>query len=155
MEFGLRAREAMQLRPYVADKGTYHEVTDGTKGGRPRVVPISTPKQKELLERAKTFTASKLHSTRDPNRRLSQVKNHFYYVLRHCGITRKDGFTHHGLRHGYANQRYKEISGKDSPVQGGRMINEEDDAVARKQVAEELGHSREGITSHYLGKDKG
>lgn len=119
----------MLLRPHVADKVTYLELTDGTKGGRPRVVPIMTQVQRELLDRAKTFAASKLSSTSDPNRRLSQVKNHFYYVLRQCGITRKGGFTHHGLRHGYANQRYKEISGKDSL----------DQAKARKPISVPLG----------------
>lgn len=31
----------------------------------------------------------------------------------------------------------------------------QDDAVTKKQVAEELGHSRADITNHYLGKDKG
>lgn len=37
LAFGLRAREAMQLRPRLADKGTYLSVTHGTKGGRDRV----------------------------------------------------------------------------------------------------------------------
>jgi integrase len=155
MAFGLRAREAMQLCPHVADKGTYLEVTKGTKGGRPRVVQIKTPEQRVLLDRAKAFASSKTGSTSDPTKRLAQVKNHSYYVLRRCGVSRKAGFTQHGLRHGYANQRYKALSGQDSPVQGGNMANKEDDAVARKQVAEELGHSRTDITNHYLGKDKG
>ena len=155
MAFGLRAREAMQLCPHVADKGTYLEVTKGTKGGRPRVVPIRTLEQRELLDRAKAFASSKTGSTSNPAMRLSQVKNHHYYVLRRCEVSRKSGFTHHGLRHGYANQRYKEISGQESPVQGGKVANKEDDAVARQQIAEELGHSRADITNHYLGKDKG
>ena len=33
MAFGLRAREAMQLCPHIADKGAYLEVTKGTTGG--------------------------------------------------------------------------------------------------------------------------
>jgi integrase len=155
MEFGLRAREAMQLCPHIADKGTYLEVTKGTKGGRPRVVPIKTPEQRELLDRGKAFASSKSGSTSDPGLRLVQVKNRTYYVLSRCGVSRKAGFTHHGLRHSYANQRYKELSGQDSPVQGGATTNKEDDAVARKQVAGELGHSRADITNHYLGKEKG
>jgi integrase len=85
---------------------------------------------------------------------LAQWKNHYYYVLRSCGITRENGITAHGLRHAYGNDRYKELSGQDSPVRGGKLVNREDDRAARIQVAEELGHSRESITTHYLGRDK-
>jgi integrase len=154
LESGLRAKEAMMIRPYLADKGAYLDVSVGTKGGRPRAVPIKTPEQRALLGEAKAFAATKDSSTSDPSRSLAQWKNHYYYVLRGCGITRKNGLTAHGLRHAYANNRYKELSGQDSPVRGGKLVNREDDRAARLQVAEELGHSRESITTHYLGRDK-
>lgn len=150
--FGLRAREAMQLRPNVADKGSYLALTVGTKGGRDRVVPIDTPEKRALIEKAKTFTASKLASTSDPTKTLAQVKNHYYHVLRSCGITRAEGITSHGLRHGYANDRYEQISGTPSPVRGGQPLDQDTDQAARLEVAEELGHSRESITTHYLGR---
>jgi integrase len=150
--FGLRAREAMQLRPHVADKGAYLALTVGTKGGRDRVVPIDTPEKRALIDQAKTFAASKLASTSDPAKTLAQVKNHYYHVLRACGITREAGITGHGLRHGYASDRYREISGADSPVRGGQAPGREDDQAARLEVAEELGHSRESVTTHYLGR---
>jgi len=150
--FGLRARESMQLRPNVADKGSYLALTVGTKGGRDRVVPIDTPEKRALIDRAKTFAASKLASTSDPNLTLAQVKNHYYHVLRSCGITRAQGLTSHGLRHGYANDRYEQISGQPSPVRGGIAPDRETDQAARLEVAEELGHSRESITTHYLGR---
>ncbi|MGA7538214.1 MAG: phage integrase N-terminal domain-containing protein [Steroidobacteraceae bacterium] len=82
LAFGLRAREAMQLRPHLADKGTYLSITHGTKGGRDRVELIRAPEQRALLERAKTFCATPSSSTSDPQRRLSQWKNH-RAVLRH------------------------------------------------------------------------
>ena len=150
--FGLRARESMQLRPNVADKGSYLALTVGTKGGRDRVVPIDTPEKRELIDKAKTFAASKLASTSDPNLTLAQAKNHYYHVLRACGITRAQGLTSHGLRHGYANDRYEQISGTPSPVRGGTPLDRETDQAARLEVAEELGHSRESITTHYLGR---
>ena len=150
--FGLRVRESMQLRPNVADKGAYLALTVGTKGGRDRVVPIDTPEKRELIEKAKTFAASKLASTSDPNLTLAQAKNHYYHVLRTCGITRAQGLTSHGLRHGYANDRYEQISGMPSPVRGGTAPDRETDQAARLEVAEELGHSRESITTHYLGR---
>ena len=112
----------MQLRPHVADKGSYLALTVGTKGGRDRVVPIDTPDKRTLIDRAKTFAASKLASTSDPARTLAQVKNHYYHVLRSCGITRADGLTGHGLRHGYANDRYQQLAGQPSPVRSGTML---------------------------------
>ncbi|MGH8291158.1 MAG: phage integrase N-terminal domain-containing protein [Steroidobacteraceae bacterium] len=150
--FGLRAREAMQLRPHLADKGTYLSITHGTKGGRDRVEPIRTPEQRALLERAKTFCATPSSSTSDPQQRLHQWKNHYYHIVRSCGITRKDGITSHGLRHGYANDRYRELTGFDSPVRGGVLVDKVADQAARHVVAEELGHSRECVTTHYLGR---
>lgn len=153
LESGLRGKEAMMLRPYLADKGTYLDVSVGTKGGRPRAVPINTPEQRALLVEAKAFAATKNSSTSDPSRSLAQWKNHYYYVLRSCGIARKNGLTAHGLRHAYAHKRYKEVSDQDSPVRGGKLVNREDDRAARLQLAEELGHSRESITTHYLGRD--
>jgi integrase len=107
-----------------------------------------------VLDEAKRLVKDKGASISDPTKSLAQAKNHFYYVTRKCSISRKNGITSHGLRHAYANRRYQELSGQASPVQGGKLPNKEDDTAARKQVAEELGHSRESITNHYLGKDK-
>jgi site-specific recombinase XerD len=152
LAFGLRAREAMQLRPYLADKGTYLSVTHGTKGGRDRVEPIRTAEQRALLDRAKAFCATLSSSTSDPCRKLSQWKNHYYQVVRSCGITRKDGIISHGLRHQYANERYRELTGADSPVRRGAAVDREADHAAREVVAKELGHSRADVTTHYLGR---
>lgn len=150
--FGLRAREAMQLRPHLADKGSYLSVTHGTKGGRDRVEPIRTFEQRALLERAKMLCVSPSSSTSDPQRKMHQWKNHYYQVVRACGITRRDGITSHGLRHQYANDRYRELTGVDSRVRGGGSVEKDTDHAARCVVAEELGHCREGVTAHYLGR---
>jgi hypothetical protein len=52
----------------------------------------------------------------------------------------------------YVNDRYKELTGADSPVRGGAPVENEVDQAARYIVAEKLGHSREGVTTHYLGR---
>jgi Integrase len=96
LESGLRGKEAMMLRPHLADKGAYLDVSVGTKGGRLRAVPINTAGQRALLDEAKAFAATKDSSTSDPSRSLAQWKNHYYYVLRSCGISRKNGITAHG-----------------------------------------------------------
>jgi site-specific recombinase XerD len=151
--FGLRVRESWQLKPHIADQGLYLMVNAGTKGGRDRVVPIETAQQRALIERAKTFAAHKNASTSAQKLSLAQVKNRYGAVCKEAGITKAHGITSHGLRHEYANERYKAISGQDSPVRGGeRAVSRDDDRMARLIVAEELGHSREDVTTHYLGR---
>lgn len=150
--FSFRAREAMQLCPHIADKGTHLSVSHGTKGGRDRTVPITTAAQREVLDRAKTLCTTRSSSTSGQSMKLHQWKNHFYRVVRACGTSRAEGFTIHGLRHQYANDRYKGLSGHDSPVRGGASMDYESDQAARLVVAEELGHSHESVTTHYLGR---
>lgn len=53
--FFLRREEAVMFRPRRADKGTYIDVEDGTKGGRHRVVQIRTEYQRRVLDEAKAF----------------------------------------------------------------------------------------------------
>ena len=69
-----------------------------------------------------------------------------------CIRDRAEGITSHGLRHGYANDRYEQIAGQPSPVRGGTASDRDTDLAARLEVAEELGHSRESVTTHYLGR---
>jgi integrase len=161
--FGLRARESMQLRPYLSDKGTYLAVTLGTKGGRDRVVPIDSDEKRAALTAAKSLIGDakanpslRLASTIPSDRSLAQWKNHYYYVLRQSRITRAEGITSHGLRHGYVNDAYLAKSGNASPVRGGetpeRGPDREADRAVRLELAEEMGHSRESVTTHYLGR---
>lgn len=152
MHFGVRAQEAMMLRPHISDCGTYLQITSGTKGGRPRVVPITTAAQRELLERAKSLCASKTASTSDPTKTLAQVRGHYFYVLKSCGITKSNGLVSHGLRHAYAARQYQQLTGQAAPVAGGGSVQREEDRCARIIVAEELGHGRESVTTHYLGR---
>ena len=61
----------------------------------------------------------------------------------------------HGLRHGYAQTRYRELMGFDCPAVGGyRSLSNDEiakDKEIRMLISEELGHSRINITSVYLG----
>ncbi|MGC8536620.1 MAG: hypothetical protein ACP5QR_13995 [Rhizomicrobium sp.] len=114
---------------------------------------IDTPKQRDVLNRAKAFAEMPNASLCDPTLRLDQAKRKYYRVMRACGITLKTGhITSHGLRHSGANDRYEELTGKASPVRGGGPVDPERDEYARRIVAEELGHSRPHITTHYIGR---
>ena len=61
----------------------------------------------------------------------------------------------HGLRHAYAQARYKALTGWACPAAGGpgdlKGADREADQAARLAVADELGHSRAEIATAYLG----
>jgi len=64
----------------------------------------------------------------------------------------------HGLRHGYAQRRYKQLTGWNCSARGGpvsktlRPEQRELDQEVRLTISHELGHGRESITAVYLGK---
>jgi integrase len=143
----------MQLRPHLADRGHYLAINWGTKGGRDRVVDIATPEQRDVLDRAKAFAATPNASMCDPALTLKQAKGHYYRVVAKCGITKQAAaITSYGLRHAGSNDRYKELTGEDSPVRGGGKVDPELDRHARQVIAEELGHSRPHIVTNYIGR---
>jgi len=151
--FGLRMKEAALLHPHAADRGNRLNVNWGTKGGRDRVVDIKTPEQRAILDKAKEFAKSLTDSLVPKEMKYIQWRNHYYYVCKKAGISRKDGITSHGLRHEQANTRYEEITGEKSPIKGGdhSKVNPELHKLAMQEVAEELGHSRPDVSTAYLG----
>lgn len=152
--FGLQMKEAALLKPHMADKGNYLAVNWGTKGGRDRVVPIQNDYQRDVLLRAKSCLEQPNSSMVPQNYNFKQWKNHYYYVCHQAGISRKDGITSHGLRHERLNEIYQEITGKPSPVKGGTgAIDPHAHAIARQEIAEVAGHSRETIAGAYIGEE--
>lgn len=164
---GMRVKEALMLRPHLAERdgqlfvtsdsramkcGTYLELKRGTKGGRVRWVPIDTPEKRAALDEAKQLLKSETGHLGDPTKTLAQNIRHIKYVCEKFGITKAEsGVTAHGLRHQYAAERYEEFSGTPAPVRGGEPVAREVDRAARLRVADELGHARENITGAYLG----
>lgn len=152
LRFGLRVKEAVMFRPWRADAGDVLLVEDGTKGGRPRVVPLASQKQRDALNYLKTQVRTRNGSLADPSLSLKQAMTRYYVVMRAAGITRKGlGITSHGLRKEFANKTYFDLTGVQSPVQGGPPIERVVDREARLRLVEHLGHSRESIGTAYLG----
>jgi len=152
--FGLRVRESVLMRPRYSDCGPSLTVEEGTKGGRTRVVPIRTPEQRDVLDRAKQMSLlSARGALVPPGKDPSQAINRLYYVCRLLGITKAQlAITPHGLRHQYANDRYEEVSGMASTVRGGPVeYDRAADERGRQAVTQELGHARLSITASYTG----
>lgn len=151
---GLRVREAMMFRPHVADRGTELYVSDGTKGGRARFVPITSEHQREIVDKCKLLAAGNrrgIVSPRPEGKLAANIK-HFYYLCAKIGITKKDlGITAHGLRHTYVNRRYEQLTGQKAPVDGGGMVERKVERAAKQIIAEAVGHSRPQIVGCYTG----
>ncbi len=150
--FGLRALEALSLKPAESDGGEYLVVNRGTKGGRGRVVPIRTAEQRSVLDAAKALANKRTGLLGRYGHNLPKARGHYYYILKTHGITRNDsGVTSHGLRHGYVGRRYLEETGLLPPVQGGEKPDKETDLAARRALSLETGHTRPEITTAYTG----
>lgn len=152
--FGLRREEALKLKPFLADKADKLELQGSwCKNGRPRVIPIRTEEQRQILEACKQLIKS-------PQRSMIPIeKNYIQHLRVYEQQLRQAGIEHaHGLRHDYAQKRYKELTGWDCPVcsddkepKDYAEADKEADRQARKIISEELGHSRPEILSQYIG----
>jgi hypothetical protein len=152
--YALRLKEASLLRPHLADQFVYLDIGRGTKGGRDRMHKITTPEEREVLDRAKALVQDRAACLIPRGTSYRSWQNHVYYILKKHGVTHKAiGTSSHGLRHEGLNDLYQKITGAPSPVRGGKPgeVDPETDRFARAQVAETAGHSRPRISSAYLG----
>jgi integrase len=150
--FGLRREEAIKFRPSYADR-TSHILLKGswTKGGRERMVPITSPEQLAALQEAHRVAGAG-----------SLIPAHKTYIQQRCtyeGQCKAVGLSRtHGLRHLFAQQLYEELTGWKSPAAGGPVASmltqpmRVMDAIARQTISEQLGHERPQIAATYLGR---
>jgi integrase len=150
--FGLRREEALKIQPRWADRGDHLQLkASWTKGGRERTVPIRTQEQRALLEQAKQLAG--LGALIPGGRNYIQQLRIYERHTANAGLSKM-----HGLRHAYAQQRYRELTGWPSPHAGGptkQQLNtaqRQTDQQARLTISEELGHQREQVTAVYLGR---
>ena len=150
--FGLRREEAIKFKPNYAVQDDHIKLKSSwTKGGRARTVPITNAEQRRLLEDIKALAGGG-----------ALIPPHLNYVKqlhRYEKQSAKAGLSHlHGLRHGYAQRRYFELTERVCPVAGGlpsKELNPEQRALdqkARATISSELGHARAAISAVYLGR---
>lgn len=151
--FGLRREEAIKIKPHMADKNNHIELLSSwCKGGRGRTIPIRTEEQCYWLEEAKKQAGKFGNSLIPENRKYINQRNVYDKQVQRAGLKNL-----HGLRHAYAQNRYKELTSWDAPIAGGTRLKQltyeqkQIDHQARIILSEELGHSRKYITSNYLG----
>lgn len=151
-DLGLRTKEASLLNAQQAlqegsERG-WVTISEGTKGGRVREVPITHQSQLETLAKAAAIQGN--HRSLVPASQtwaqwraggLRQARE----TLQAHGISRI-----HELRSAYAVERYQALTGQLPRMMSGNA-NKAADRAARLVVAHELGHSRIAITVSYLG----
>ena len=149
--FGLRREEAIKFSPSYAFRGNHIALkASWTKGGRPRTIPITNGYQYVLLNQARELVKGG-----------ALIPAHLNYVQqqrRYDRQIRKAGMRKlHGLRHGYAQRRYQQLTGWNCPARGGPVSKtltpeqREHDQEARLTISHELGHGRAAITAVYIG----
>ena len=150
--FGLRREEAIKFQPVLADRGDHIVLkASWTKGGKSRVVPVRNETQRAVLDRARLLVGrgALIPSSRNYVQQMRIYERH----TANAGLS-----SMHGLRHAYAQRRYRELTGWPAPAAGGpaaKTLNPEQrrvDREARLTISQELGHERIQIVSVYLGK---
>jgi hypothetical protein len=159
LTFGLRRKEVLLCRPWIADRGTSLRVFPAeAKGGRPRDIPIQTEFQREVLQLVQSHigkTKALAWETMSDGKAASfdQKVTRYKNSMAEIGFTKAEmGMTGHGLRAQYA-ENMALLEGFVPPTLGGSkdQLPPEDLDVKRVQVSEALGHSRLEITSAYYG----
>ncbi len=170
---GLRFEEACKGNPAAMLKEAVIKqsisVTDGTKGGQARTVPIVSQNQLDALQNASVIQGHH-HSMIPADQSYIQFQSQSY---REFG---KLDYKSHGERHAYAQNSYTNHMQQQTAVAGIKSVVESGykhgsshhqyiankvgctveqakafDNAARLSVAEELGHHRTDITNAYLG----
>ena len=157
---GLRVREAWLFRPHLSvDSVGRVNVDWGTKGGRPRELPMPpTPLQQSAIDRARALVPN-AHGSMIPKgfATMEEWSREFYRLCSRIGLTKNQlGVTPHSLRHGVLLDLYRYLAGVPAPVRGGTEtpVQKHKEREVRKIVAEFAGHSRSQVSSAYLGSGR-
>ena len=158
--FGLRREESMKFTVRDAVNGNTIMIKPSwTKGGIGRTIDITNEAQRQWLDKViRLVPPGRSLIPRD--RSYKQHLDHYEAQAKLMGVSKL-----HGLRHAYAQRRYKELTrffdpngeGFDCSINGGKQYQAMNatekiiDRQARQIISKELGHSRTSITKIYCG----
>ncbi|SFG74550.1 Integrase [Pseudomonas syringae] len=157
---GMRLREAI-----LADLPRLHReaehfgrinIQDGTKGGRSG---SSAPRWVVANEAVKAALLLAHHASPTGSRNLLARDESYAVFLQQTVLPAREALHENGLRGfhelraAYACERYEQLTGHATPVNGGHCyrVDPNLDRQARQQISLELGHNRIDIVSAYIG----
>jgi len=170
---GMRFEEACKNNPTSMYKEAVDSrtvtISEGTKGGQSRTVPIINPNQLDALKNASAVQGNH-HSMIPAHQTYAQFQSQSYKTYHQLS------YQTHSERHTYAQQSYREhirtitgVSDVRPPIESGYKHGQAHhqyiadkvycssekakqlDHHVREMVAKELGHHRIDITNAYLG----
>lgn len=160
-EFGLRAQEAMKFQHGYATRepGKIRLADTWCKGGRYREVPVTTDRQRDLLDRVGRFQAAQPVNRYGERSMIPAHLSFGRYYRVYNAARHAAGLPGHELRHAWAQERFEQIAGFPPPPADGPKYRELDEAGRRQwdtaagTVNRELGHGegRQDITATYIG----
>lgn len=152
-DLNLRSKEASLLNAKAALKEACKvgsvTISEGTKGGRTREVPVDE-RGLQSLKNAATQQGND-RSMIPADRSWAQWRGGELRQAREI-VQHFTGGGLHDLRAAWACERYKELTGHDAPVCGGQPPDKATDLAAREKISAELGHGRPEVTDAYLGR---
>lgn len=152
-ELGLRSKEASLLNAKStlnkATKTGIATITEGTKGGRAREIPVSEQGLQALKNAS--IQQGDDRSMIPADRSWAEWRNNELRQAREI-VQNFIGGGLHDLRAAWACERYQELTGHDAPVCGGSQPDKAIDIAARIQISAELGHGRMEIVAAYIGR---
>ena len=154
--FGLRTAEALKFsHTYATQKEGFIQLKGSwCKGGRPREIEITNDQQRDVLERTGEFQKGHKERSMIPGGQSFKAYYRDYNEAREIVA-----IAGHGLRHQWAQDRFREISGLEPPIANGKPYDDLSDRdrvlfdKASAIVNQELGHgvNRLDITATYIG----
>lgn len=160
LAFGLRRKEALHCRPWVADRGEFLSVFPGeAKNGRPRLIPIETEVQRQVLDKVKLLVGKRERLAWPTKKNgepatLEYWESRYNKLMARLGLTLRDcGVTGHGLRSQFAENTALLHGIITKTLDGKKGHSPDRDAynAARFYLSQALGHNRETIVSAYGG----
>ncbi|WP_299142826.1 phage integrase N-terminal domain-containing protein [uncultured Vibrio sp.] len=150
--FGLRREESLKFMPELAlkDPNCIELKPSWCKGGRGRIIPILEQAQRDFVKelQQKYPTGSLIHK----HLSYKQMRDKYDNAVKAVGMGKC-----HGLRHAYAQNRYRMMTGHNPSVCGGltrkdmSQSQKELDTCVRLEISNELGHGRIDVVAQYLG----
>lgn len=152
---GRESRKRAAAGPDNDIYGVHIEITDGSKGGRPRLFELTSD---WAIQSAKALRGEICRMNDGPylppsDRSLKQNTNTYMLTLAKFGLTKKElGVTGHGLRAGFACDQ---LQARDitPTVRGGdgQHADAEHQMLAYTAVTESMGHGRISVIGAYAG----